>query len=597
MKKVFLFLLGLSLIGTAAAQAFQWPAGYAAGANQGGTVNEVIFGEVTTLNAVTSSSATESAILGMSSGGPSIIYRDWIGSRSYQTDGMWNLLWAESIEEVTPHTEFVITVKQGWMWSDGTEVTVDDVMAGYTIIGDPEVESNDFSCTEVDGEPVVVEKLGDYQYSLNIPTPQVNGLANKTCPVIPAHVYMPVYEADGAAGVKAMYGVDADPSTIVSAGPYVITEFVQAERIVLEKNPVYGENVQAANGDPLPGPDKWIITFVEDKNAQLAKVVTGEADFFYPENLDMLRAITEAQNNGAVAGELLPNIGPDTLVDFITYNFNNTDPCKAEMFSNPTFRSAMSIIIDREALVDAALGGIGVPAKDWNSAAALPFGAPFLGDFEFNPEGAVSLLASAGYSAMGDDGVLYNPSTGCRVEFDLQFNSGNNRRAQEAQVISQIAEPYGVKINAREVATDIWANSIVGDLDYDETGMRTQDYDAQIWGLAGGDVDNPSFQNGLRINTNLNSWNKSAVDVEPWEILMDRLTVKMNETLDLDERVAVYNERAQIMRDYLPMTPLISPAFHLYHNMSNVWETDKLDANSIESPYRPGGFRTTLATQ
>ena len=35
----------------------------------------------------------------------------------------------------------------------------------------------------------------------------------------------------------------------------------------------------------------------------------------------------------------------------------------------------------------------------------------------------------------------------------------------------------------------------------------------------------------------------------------------MDETLDRDARVAVYNERARLMRAYLPITPLASPAF------------------------------------
>ncbi len=77
---------------------------------------------------------------------------------------------------------------------------------------------------------------------------------------------------------------------------------------------------------------------------------------------------------------------------------------------------------------------------------------------------------------------------------------------------------------------------------------------------------------------------------------MDRLSVKMADTLDLQERVAVYNERAELMREYLPMTPLISPAFHIYTDLSGLWPLEALDANSIESPYRPGGFREHLAS-
>ena len=52
--------------------------------------------------------------------------------------------------------------------------------------------------------------------------------------------------------------------------------------------------------------------------------------------------------------------------------------------------------------------------------------------------------------------------------------------------------------------------------------------------------------------------------------------------------------RYGVMREYLPMTPLISPAFHFYTNLDNNWPEEALDANSIQSPYNPGAFRPHL---
>ena len=106
--------------------------------------------------------------------------------------------------------------------------------------------------------------------------------------------------------------------------------------------------------------------------------------------------------------------------------------------------------------------------------------------------------------------------------------------------------------------------------------------------MTSGDLDNPSFSNGLRLATELNAWNKSKTEVEAWEILMDTLTAKMDETLDLGERIAIYNERADLMREYLPLTPLVSPAVHFYHNLGNVWPREALDAFSLEN--NPGNF-------
>ena len=588
-------LVAAALAGSlACAQTFQWPENYAPTANEGGAINEVVFSDFLTFNLVLVSSATEQAVVGMV-GGPDLIYRDWLGNRSFRKeDNSFNLVHAASIEEVRPEQEFVITLKEGWNWSDGTEITADDYIAARTIIGDPDVQSNSYSSTVVgdNEQPIEYEKLGKYQFRVTSPEPQVNLMfAVASVGAVPAHIFMPVYNDKGAEGILALWGVDTPVNQLVSGGPYMITEFRPGERIVLSKNPEYGKNVQAADGSPLPGPATWTIDFVADRNAQVALVTTGQASFDWPQTVDDVRAVQQAVQNGSIGGTFFPNIGPDTLVDFITYNFQKKNECKRNMFKTPEFRQAIAIMIDRQALIQAALGGLGFPASDYNSDSSAPFDAPNLQPFEFNPEQGVELLNSIGFTETGQDGVLRNPDTGCRVAFDLQFNSGNDRRGQEAQVISQTLAQYGVRANPREVSTEIWSDSITGT---QAEGTKV-DYDAQIWGLAGGDVDNPSSVNVLGLGENLNSWNKDTENAQPWEISMDRLSRRMDRTLDLDERVAIYNERAELMRKYLPMTPLISPAFSFYGNMSNIWPEEALDANSIESPYRPGGFRDTLA--
>ena len=595
MKRIILGIAALALVGAVFAQPHVWSSEYAPTAVQGGTVSEDLFGDFTTLNPVLISSAQENAVIGMTAG-PGLVYRDWLGNRSFrQDDGTFNMDWAESIEEVQPNQEFIVTVKQGWTWSDGVEMTADDAIAAWTIIGDADVQSNAYGCSVVDTDPVVYEKIDTYSYRITLPRPVTNALAIKDCGTVPAHVFMPVYEESGAEGVRAMWGVDTAPSEMVYGGPYVISEFRQGERIVLTKNPAYGGMAQAADGSALPGPDEWIVTFSQDQNAILSRLVTGQSDFYWPTTVDQLRAITEALDSGAIDGELYANLGPSGAVDFITYNFNKMDECKREMFRNNVFRQAISIMIDRDALVQGAVGGLGFPAKDWNSEAAAPYDSPHLDHFEFDPERGVEMLASIGFTELGPDGVLRNPNTGCRVAFDLQFNSGNNRRAQLAVITSQTVAEYGVEITPREVSSEIWSDSIVGTSEgFDPAAGRSVDYDAQIWGLAGGDIDNPHFQNGLMLGTNLNAWNKSRSDVAAWEILMDRLTADMVTELDSDTRVSIYNERATLMRENLPITPLISTAFHFYHDLGNVWPVDKLDANSIEGPYRPGNFRTLL---
>ena len=131
---------------------------------------------------------------------------------------------------------------------------------------------------------------------------------------------------------------------------------------------------------------------------------------------------------------------------------------------------------------------------------------------------------------------------------------------KKRKVVAQTLADYGVEVNPREVSTEIWSDSITGT----EGLPRSVDYDAQIWGLAGGDVDNPSSVNVVGLGVNLNSWNKSTTDVEPWEITMDRLSRRMDATLDLDARVEIYNQacraHARVPADYTadqPCFPLL----------------------------------------
>ena len=235
----------------ACAQPFTYPENYAPTAAQGGAVNETLFGDFATFNRVLTSSAQETAVVDGLFSGPSLVYRDWLGNRSYRKeDGSFNLFFASAIEEVRPEQEFVITLKEGWTWSDGTEMTADDFIAAREIIGDPAVESNSYSTTVV-GEseaPIVYEKLGTYQFRVTFPEPVVNALGYYigVIGMVPAHIYMPVYEERGAEGIRALWGIDTPPSEIVSGGPYILSEFRPGERIVLQKNPAFGEFVQAA---------------------------------------------------------------------------------------------------------------------------------------------------------------------------------------------------------------------------------------------------------------------------------------------------------------------------------------------------------------
>lgn len=590
-----ILVLGFCICSIALAQPFQWPENYAATSRPDGIINTSLASDLTSFNLIVPADSVIETLVLDNIGGPTILYRDWAGNKRLQQDnGVWNMFWAQNIEEVTPYQEYIVTLREGWRWSDGEIMDVDDIIATHTLQSDSEVASENYDCSVIDEEPVQIDKISQYQYRIKLPKPIVSLLARTDCRIIPEHIYMPVYEAEGAQGVKALWGLDSDVTTIVSGGPYTIQEILPGERLVLERNPFYGQQVKAADGSALPGAEEFIIHFVEDTNAELSLVITGRLDYYYPADIDQLASINAAIRNGSIAGKLYANLGPSTLVDMISYNFNNEDSCKSSMFRDVRFRQAMSLLINRQELVETALGGAGIAARGILTSASLPFGSEFLGDFAFDPEAGLELLAAMGFTDLNDDGILINRDTGCLVDFTLQYNNGNTRRSQSAIFIAQSLRPYGIKITPLGVVSEVWIESIAGNRDYDVTGKRSVDYDAQIWALGAPDVDSPSQAAALTLQGNANAWNKSKVDIAPWELQLDSLTKQIDRTFDFDKRVEVYRQRAELMREYLPFTPLIAPNFHFYTGLSNNWAEEALDATSIDLPYRPGNFISLL---
>lgn len=590
-----ILVLGFFICSIALAQPFQWPENYAATSRPDGIINTSLTSDLKSFNLIVPADSVIETLVLDNIGGPTILYRDWAGNKRLQQDnGVWNMFWAQNIEEVTPYQEYIVTLREGWRWSDGEIMDVDDIIATHTLQSDSEVASENYDCSVIDEEPVQIDKISQYQYRIKLPKPIVSLLARTDCRIIPEHIYMPVYEAEGAQGVKALWGLDSDVTTIVSGGPYTIQEILPGERLVLERNPFYGQQVKAADGSALPGAEEFIIHFVEDTNAELSLVITGRLDYYYPADIDQLASINAAIRNGSIAGKLYANLGPSTLVDMISYNFNNEDSCKSSMFRDVRFRQAMSLLINRQELVETALGGAGIAARGILTSASLPFGSEFLGDFAFDPEAGLELLAAMGFTDLNDDGILINRDTGCLVDFTLQYNNGNTRRSQSAIFIAQSLRPYGIKITPLGVVSEVWIESIAGNRDYDVTGKRSVDYDAQIWALGAPDVDSPSQAAALTLQGNANAWNKSKVDIAPWELQLDSLTKQIDRTFDFDKRVEVYRQRAELMREYLPFTPLIAPNFHFYTGLSNNWAEEALDATSIDLPYRPGNFISLL---
>ena len=183
-----------------------------------------------------------------------------------------------------------------------------------------------------------------------------------------------------------------EPDTYVCNGPYMITEWIPSERIVLSKNPYY---VGGWDSSKIVS-DTITLLLLEDSSASYAAYNSGEAQLVKDVPTDEIPSLTRVEDGG------------DFYLDEImgTYYISLND--QEEPFTDVRVRKALSLAIDRDYVANTIMQGIYTPATALVGPGIVDEngyfmdnangGEPYISDdYEANLEEAKSLLAEAGY--------------------------------------------------------------------------------------------------------------------------------------------------------------------------------------------------------
>ncbi|GAA6201428.1 ABC transporter substrate-binding protein [Aquicoccus sp. SU-CL01552] len=179
----------------------------------------------------------------------------------------------------------------------------------------------------------------------------------------------------GDAVIVAPESIETIKQTPVGTGAFKFSEWVQGDKIVLEKNPDYW-------GTPAKL-DEATFKFISDPTAAFAAVMAEDVDAFIsfpaPENLPQFEADPRFQVLvGSTEGETI-------------LAMNNKQP----PFDNVKVREAVAHAIDRQAIIDGAMFGYGTPIGT-HFAPHNPAYVDLTGQSAFDPELSKKLLAEAG---------------------------------------------------------------------------------------------------------------------------------------------------------------------------------------------------------
>ncbi|MFI5370616.1 MAG: ABC transporter substrate-binding protein [Candidatus Eisenbacteria bacterium] len=413
-----------------------------------------------------------------------------------QIDGpMLARSWETSADGLT----WTFHLRRGARFSDGHPITASDVLFSFEVGADTTLHTVVGGDITVNGRPFDV--TAPDSYTVVVRTPKVLALMLAyvgSVKILPRHVLEPVYRAGRFASA---YATNTTPDSLVTSAAWRLETYAPGEKLVLTRNP-YWFGVDA-RGRRLPYLDELVFLVVPDQNTATLKFQAGEID-----GLDNVKPEDYATyEKGQQAGHyVLYDLGPSVNTNFIWFNLNRVhtpapgrrigepqvDAVKYAWFSDVRFRRAVSMAIDRDAIIRSVLFGQAI--KNWTiqTAANREWHDDSITGPDYDPAGAKKLLAEMGFRDTNGDGVLEDRG-GHPIRFTLETNADNNLRVQMANFVKDDLARVGIDC----VPAPLEFNTLI-------THLRQElRYDAMFLGLGSAVPPDPGMARNVYRSTGM----------------------------------------------------------------------------------------------
>lgn len=347
------------------------------------------------------------------------------------------------------------TLRDGVLWSDGEAFNADDVVFTFDMIAANPAMDRGALLTFIES----AEALDDLTVQFNLS--EVYSLAPEVIAgnlwIVPEHVWSEI----------------EDPVTFTNPDPVgtgMLTEVVTVNEQVLEqcRNPYYWQ--VGEDGEPLPYIDCMRQPVYAGNDPANLATVNGEVDYvgnFMPD-IEQTFVAADPENHGYY-------FWPGG--DMVHLYLNTT---KAP-FDDVSFRRALSMAVDLDAVVGIGMYGYAVPASPtglgerytaWISEEAVALAEEY-GQGIYDPEAAMAALDEAGYVDADGDGWRDLPD-GSPFSFLIQAVNGWTDWVTSIQIISQNFQDVGLNASIETPDFGAWLNN-----------LQTGEFDTSIgWGTA-----------------------------------------------------------------------------------------------------------------
>ncbi len=283
-------------------------------------------------------------------------------------------------------------------WSDGMPVTSQDVLFTWKVQSDPALAwSGRASKRDLLSVEALDERRVRFRFKHRSPYALMDAVEGN---ILPAHRLsgLPLARWDRADWMKHL----------VYSGPFRVARWEPLQSILLEANERY-------MFEGLPRLPRLELRVIPDETARTAQLLAGTIDLLddlSPE--DFARALAEPR--------LRCETVPDLYYAYVGWNLERPP------FGEAGVRRAMSLAIDRQAMVEQLLGGAGRVASG-PILSTFWVHDPALRPLEHDPAQARRLLEGAGFRDRDGDGTLERDGRPLRFALDVPQGSVLRERA------------------------------------------------------------------------------------------------------------------------------------------------------------------------
>lgn len=339
-----------------------------------------------------------------------------------EVGGMLEPGMAESYSVSDDKLTYTFTLRDA-TWSDGQPVTAHDFEYAWARVLDPETASEYswiFDEANVDSFQALDDKT--FEVTLSVPSPYFLGLTA-------FFTFMPVREDSVVAGADGMWAMT--PELALANGPFMLESYATGDKLVLVKNPNYWRADEVVL-------DKIEALMIVDQSTALTGYESGQ--------IDIIDDMPTAEIPRLLAEDPTFMILPYDGVYY--YSLNTT----LEGLDDANVRKALSLAIDRTAIVETVLKGGQLPAKNMVSQASRDANgdvfADVAGSFGIPEDGsgiaeAQQLLADAGY-----------PNGEGFPEFTILYNTSESHKAVAEAIQEMWNKNLGINV---QLANQEWA--------------------------------------------------------------------------------------------------------------------------------------------